>query len=382
MKEMTAKENSYLNYENQLTGEYYEVYDKIRTYAMTQGGTIDDARFNELMLELIDLFTEAQHRGEPVEKIVGKDMKVFCKNYFSEDKSIMNIMKGLTKYFYLVSMIWFVVSIIDLAVELGNAKNILKIKSDFNIFSFTTIAAILVYSLVMLISQQFVFRWKKFTSKVYVGIVTAVTILLIVAVVIFTSNVNIKIPTVWVILAAFIYAVCYKVIVFYERYKKYGSIKKPEEERALSIKNAWNIGVEQGVQEIIFDYEKDFVRQNKRRKKKHKDMITEEQFTEKVRKDVQYDKSTWIYYVIFGAGVVIPVVREILVENTGIFDILTYAAILIVVEGFLLKMFLGMAKLNYKERKSLIDECDREGITIVELARRRRGSIYGVRPRR
>ena len=71
--------------EEKFTGEYKYAFSKISTYGtMSQ---LDYEAFEDRILNIYDLFMNAQTEGKPVSKIVGNDIEAFCEEYYrSHDK--------------------------------------------------------------------------------------------------------------------------------------------------------------------------------------------------------------------------------------------------------------------------------------------------------
>ena len=74
--------DSYTLYVDQLQGEYKDTFQQIMTYMATQNNDINSEENH--MAELLDTFLQAQEEGKPVEKIVGNDLELFCKNFGSQ----------------------------------------------------------------------------------------------------------------------------------------------------------------------------------------------------------------------------------------------------------------------------------------------------------
>ncbi len=68
--------------EKNLTGAYNEAFSTAVQYAMTKGYTKE--KINESMSDLYDILLTAQEDGRPAEKVIGKDISYFCKNYFGK----------------------------------------------------------------------------------------------------------------------------------------------------------------------------------------------------------------------------------------------------------------------------------------------------------
>ena len=67
--------DSYVFYVDKLEGEYRETFQGIEAYIIGISG--DDDTKEEKMSTLLDLFLNAQEDGKPVQKLVGKNVKMF-----------------------------------------------------------------------------------------------------------------------------------------------------------------------------------------------------------------------------------------------------------------------------------------------------------------
>ena len=66
---------------NLLKGEYKEAFTKIDMFGSM--GNVNMDIYEDRILNLYDMFMEAQEEGKPVEKIIGKDIEGFCKAYYN-----------------------------------------------------------------------------------------------------------------------------------------------------------------------------------------------------------------------------------------------------------------------------------------------------------
>lgn len=71
---------SYLIEKDKLKGEYNKVFDRVEGYTIIRD--IDEDTKEEMLMNLVDMLYSAQLDEKPVEKIVGKDIDQFCKEYF------------------------------------------------------------------------------------------------------------------------------------------------------------------------------------------------------------------------------------------------------------------------------------------------------------
>ena len=83
--------------EKNLTGAYNEAFSTAVQYAMTKGYTKE--KINESMSDLYDILLTAQEDGSPAEKVIGKDISYFCKNYFGK-YSVPDFLKSTGEFIF------------------------------------------------------------------------------------------------------------------------------------------------------------------------------------------------------------------------------------------------------------------------------------------
>ena len=66
-------------YRDLLHGQYLSVYERVETMLLVELREATEQK--ERLSYLLDIFLSAQEDGVPVEKIVGKDLSAFCKQY-------------------------------------------------------------------------------------------------------------------------------------------------------------------------------------------------------------------------------------------------------------------------------------------------------------
>lgn len=127
--------NSYLLYTQKLEGEYKESFEKIDMYVGAR--QIRDHIKEEMMSNLLDIFLSAQEEGVPVQKITGKNIEAFCKEFcvgYGFKESLMNSLEHVKVWVYLA----FFTSVLDMIIMLvdffgGTVDNLLTYRSEMDL---------------------------------------------------------------------------------------------------------------------------------------------------------------------------------------------------------------------------------------------------------
>lgn len=364
---------SYVLYKDKLTGDYLYVFDKAETYAMTLG--MDEKQNEEMLMELLDTLYEAQRKHKPVEKIIGADVEQFCRDYYAgNDNRFTNWIKDFPNLIYRMSVIIFVFSLLELLMPEEPYDSVFEATVNLNYVLSGSICGLLIGAFMIMITKLFLFRHKKFSNNVYLAILLVAFIGAVVLSVSLFDTVAIQVPLVLTVGISGIYIIIYKALQFYDRYQKYGSIKKPQEEKDISFtavfRDVWKQESEN--QSMLLELYKQYEKKNERLRKKGKEPISEEAFEQKMRKQFKNMKiniNIYFYIALFLVCVLVPVANE-MINHSAWYDILTLAVLLIVVEFLICTAFYKMAKSTYEARRQFHAQCDAEGITLVELARR------------
>lgn len=358
---------SYFIGKEKLLGEYRDTFEKIETYSMLHG--FDEDTDNEMMMNMLDILYTAQVNNKPVEKIIGSDIEQFCKDYFSECNKGEPILRRLPQFLYSLSVLIFVLSIIEIIFP---EENIPVTKATVNVNGILVgmICGIVVSLVIGYIGEKILFKLKKVKANL-----TAIIIFVIfVATCIFATiisvdeTVNIKLFPALVISSIFI--VVYKGWQLFGRYKKYGSLKKPVKENSLKQiwRESFNEGLEEQKYKIAIKLRKQYEKKNAKLKKKGKSEITPQEYSEwlhkrniKNRKIYEYALS--IFYIVIYIVFLIEefmsggTVKECVIESVCAFVFL-----------FIIYLFVMKFAKVYDMNEKFLNKCDEEGVTIIELA--------------
>lgn len=361
---------SYYIDKEKLSGEYRDAFEKIETYSMLHG--FDADMDNEMMLNMLDILYTAQVDNKPVEKIIGRDIEQFCKDYFSECNENKAILKRLPQFLYSLSGLILVLSLIEIVFP--EDENIPVTKATVNVNSLIAgiICGIVLSLVIGYIGEKILFKLKKIKANIMAIIIFVIFVIacicISVAVIAIDETVNIKLLPALVISA--LYVIIYKICQLKERYKKYGSLKKPVGEN--SLKQIWNEAFNEARQEqkykIAIKLKKQYEKKNAKLKKKGKSEITPQEYSEWLHKRNAtgrklYKNLIGIFYIVL--YIVFLIVEFVIGEPVK--EIAIDAAIMFVILFIVYRLLMKLVNL-YDTNENFLKQCEEEGVNIIELA--------------
>lgn len=347
----------------QLKGDYREVFEKAELYSSFHGGNMDKDVYEDKMMNLFDLLTEAQHEGKPVEKIIGPDIEMFCEEYFAEERENKR-WRSLPDRLYHVMWVVFVLGFLDVFV-FQDTTDIFAMKSNMTPFIFSFCVGFVLDAVLGAIMRPMIFK-KKIKPMVYYSIVIIVWFAVIIGGIICLSDYEIKIPVLPMVIVSGVYAIIYFAITTISRYKKYGRIAKVDKAEKQAKKEFNQSLTDKSFEEgSIQGMASRFRRINKRRRKRGKPELTQEDFAAKIRKEERINAKLdkWMI-LVFVALVLGPTIPEMI--NNTIVDGLILGAMLCVVEFFIYRSFKKISVNGSRIRLRILEECENQGITIEE----------------
>ena len=350
----------------QLNDQYRDVFEKATMYGAYNG--VEKDAYEDKLMNLFDLLMEAQHEGRPVEKIIGGDVESFCKNYFMDDESEKWWLKRLKFLFRIMTCI-FIFFGLDMFFPLSEGKNIFDVKSDVTPFVVGLFGGIIIDSILSVLVKPMIFK-KKIKPVVYSVITMLIWIVCIMGSTILFDGFAIEIPSFWLWLATGIYVVLYLLVRTVYRYKKYGHIRKyDKEERQIKKEFNQEISVKSVEGAAAQGMASRFKTLNKRRIKKGLPGLTQKEYADEVEKQWEFShKIDKFLVLVFAAFVIVPAAHEMITNS--IVEGLVLGAMLFVIEFFIWRFFDKANKNAEISQKNILDECEKEGITVVEYAER------------
>lgn len=345
-----------------LKGEYKKAFEKIDLYGSINNVNVDV--YEDRILNLYDMFTEAQNQDKPVEKIIGKDIEAFCKEYFKVPEKNYTFIKVLGRIAYL-SVIFFIVSIIELLWQLGEGKTLTEMKVDMVPF-FVGVGI----GLVLLVLCQFATKNMIFKNDKIKPIFYYMFVLIFIVVGVFVVNrafddYAVSLPLMPVLIVSGIYTLLYYGIRAIVRYKTTGRISKLSKEDKAERKEfddevAFRAGVKQSAETMAERY-------TKLRDKKAKKGIeyTYKEFTKVIVDEAKHSGITkFIIILICVACVVISTVKSFMSE--GIMVAATLFGMLGIIQFFVARFMLKILDQVYRENLHVLKECEERGIDVIE----------------
>ena len=358
--------DSFVWHKDQLTGEYQAVFDKIMLY----GGVslINSELYEDMMMDLLDLFLTAQQEGKSVEKLVGGNVEKFCKNYFGHYTpwAFWDDIKRLPARY--VSLAWFIFGfeLISLLLELGKIGSqggIWKLETDMGPYLLGFLCGIVGSVLLAVAVKPLVFRIKGFTTGKYEALLLLLLAGSLVLFLWLDAFPAIPSPVWLVLLITGGYLLCYYCVRGYRNRKQYGTFRKPRETEKISF---WKKLSEDVDREIPARLKKRYEAENRKLAKKGKPERTPEEYMDTLRKELRFEKvvNAVAMALVFVFCMYLAVSEMI---QASIANGLFLMAVLLIFEIPIWRVILK--GIRGKGRKAmLIARCDERGITVMEYA--------------
>ncbi|MHB8064300.1 MAG: DUF1048 domain-containing protein [Ruminiclostridium sp.] len=154
-----------LELSKKLTVENDRIFTDVICYLKTS--SLEQSHAEEYLQDILDMFLNAQYRGEPLSTVIGSDYKQFCDNIIENSPdnraSLLKIINFLESIFLFVNVMFFLEIIFNVVLEALRKKS--SIPDYYNV----TLGLILKYVIIYAISSVLVsFIGKnsfKFTKK-------------------------------------------------------------------------------------------------------------------------------------------------------------------------------------------------------------------------
>lgn len=347
----------------QLKGSYRVVFEKADLYG-TLNGSVEPEVFEDKLMNLYDLLMEAQHEGKPVEKIIGPNVETFCKEYFQNEEK-EKWWKQLPKKLFQVMRMLFVLELLDWLILNDQKRDLFTMTSDMTPFLFGLVLGFVLDFVLGAAIKPLIFK-NKIKPYVYYLAITAIWFGCIIAGVIYLSDYEIQIPIFPIMLVSGIYVGVYLLITTVWRYKKLGRISRVEKaekqvkkefkkevsdkylEKASASGMAWR-----------------FKRLNKKKLRREKSELTQEEFAVKVRKEEDRTavimRWIWVVFAILIAG---PSIYEMVTNSVQ--EGLLFGTILAVIEIPLFIFTKRSEVKNSRLRLNVLEHCEELGVTVVQ----------------
>lgn len=345
-----------------LEGEYKIAFQKADMYATVNGVEL----YEDRVLNLYDMLTEAQERKEPVEKIIGNDIEVFCKEYFAPTENEyrwVERLKGILRSLMVIAAL-IVVDDLWLAEE---KAGFFDAKSDI----FPLVIGLGVGMLLEVVSkfvlEPIIFKKKKISPAAMSFFMLFLFFGGIIGGVILFEDVNVFVPS-WILLVGIgVFALVYVVISLVLRAKGVTiTEKKDPEEKALRKSFEKDVEKKRDRQMFAPMMAKRFARIERRKAKKNI-AYTFADFATLIRKEAKFGAVIDKVMAVFFVGIVAVSTVQTYMED-GIVGALIMAVILGIVEYGIYRLFMGASASSSETQVQIVEECERLGMTVKEYA--------------
>ncbi len=358
---------NYQTMESQLSGEYREVFAKTALYACTKN--IETQESDERMADLYELLLTAQAEGKPVEKLVGKDLSRFCKDYF-EDYTWKDRLKLIPTDLFRMSVLLLVLELLELWAAKGTAGSVFSIRTDPSGYLFGLGIGVFFAMVCNTVFSPLVLKSKKIKPGVWYFLMLLVLVGLFIGGMTLASRVEMSVPVMLLILIGGGYAALYLIVRSIWRYRNFGTIRNTRKQLA---KDSYYRNLQDK------DLEKAYLEGMQMRWKrydKRKKMTAEEFLPFMLKEEKLMDRMPAIYCGIFGVVTGASIIGVAL-DGSGILDVLTFALFICVIEFFIGRAVLRSERKSAVLRKRLYRECEASGKTLPDYLAERIDACSG-----
>lgn len=359
---------TYLSFKEKLTGNYLEKFEFIENYGQLH--FISGKVMSEKMMDLIDTFLQAQESRTPVEKIIGSDEIAFCKEFYS-DFSFFDFFGGAAKRLVPFAVFGLIFEIFTVLCVCDEEK--------FDLFSFTDNIALFlsgfflpcIFEILGNLSALIVFksgcRSKKVSDAICISFHILALILLIISIVLCaTDKLEIRIPSIYLIISFSAFLLIYYSITLIGRYAKSSSFKRQDDPYIHSFSDMLKEEIEVQTQNLNPDtvkiYARRYRKKNEKLLKKGHSRLTSKEFFDSQRIQRNYG---------YRIGIIICFVYLFLATALGDFetaaDTVFFVGISVLAYFVVYKFWTKVDTIAEKEVKVILTECSERNIEIDEL---------------
>ncbi|MCH5268442.1 MAG: hypothetical protein J1E62_08875 [Lachnospiraceae bacterium] len=352
---------NYMILEDKLEGDYKDAFKRADMYSLLV--RIDEETREDMMMNLLDLLLSAQEEGKPAEKIVGKNLKTFCKNYFGHDlrkRQFRDFLDGMYR------MAWFslIIELIDMFTSDGpSGSNPLLQTTDITGYVVAICAILLFDALFVYICKPLLFQKKRLPFVAFCLISLAGSLLFVLGLLHLAGDNTITAPYWTALLVIVSYIVLYYILRAVSRYRDHGNIGKRRDPGEESFLKAIETSA---ANELPAELEKRFQKINRKREKKGKPLMSGEEYLQKMRSDVNRDKKmNPIVDAMLVVFVLFCVIRPFFTTTGGLLEPVISAACILLCE---IPVFFLCRSINRgcKQREEIVDYCEQHGITLTQ----------------
>ncbi len=335
--------DSYLFYKNKLQGEYKEAFEQVELYVNTEN--IDEITREDRLSQLLDMLLGAQEADRPVQKVVGGNIKEFCK-MFCSDMGIKNKLWHALDTLKTIAIVELICAVFDLFFVDWSGADFWSMLSTTNasgyIFGFAA-CALIGYATNFAV-RRLMFKRKKLNMNLLKSIVYFMTgVSFVAAFVILSSDAsNLISCPIWAVIL-----VCVVYLVFYFIFNR----KRINKNKQPKIK-FFDMVNEQSRVDYDSIMEKRYKTLNKRNIKKGRGALSMKEFLDK--EEIDCDKSDKMGWLFYGLPLVLTVISLFATEFDSAFDILLYIVLQFVIQYTVMHFFFKSTKIANAEKRAWI----------------------------
>lgn len=349
--------------EEKFTGEYKRAFAKISMYGnMTP---LDTEKYEDRVLNIYDVLLSAQNDGKPVEKIIGRDIEAFCRNYYA-NHSAGEWIAHIFKRIFRVMLVLAVYSLVSLALETGENVRFADIKVNAAPFLVGLLVGFILIAIEAIVKRRVLMKTDKIKNGAYaIGILVIFGICVAVGTVLF-GNIDAKMPL-WLMLAiSGGYSVLYLLIAGIARLVKNGTLKNTDKVDRQELKEFnKELTLEYDIRTSAEGMVEQFDKMKRKYAQKGKPEPKYADFVKKMRGDHKAAKYMEFAFII----VIVAICTANIVINIGSEEILAIAIAVIMVAVVTLAIFhFAMKAIGEVEEAQCIimEECEKNGIDIYQ----------------
>ena len=327
---------AYVLLKDKLNEEYKAAFDRIEIYGDTSLIGTDEE--SELLMELLDNMLMSQAEGKPVTDIVGNDIDVFCKNFYSD----YTIRDRINNFFGRMCFVAVVIFVFEVSILLFDSEGSIDLWTVSNMGGYIVglFGGFLMNLVVIAIIKPASARFKNIKPSFWSGCMIATFIIGMIAVFNIAEMLELKIPM-WIpIFASAVYIIVYTTVKSVRNYRAYGSVRKPKQE-SISFMDALNESVSTDLRkELPETWLKRYRKLSAKAVRKGKEPLTEEKYLAKLSKQYNVDRIKLQNNLIFGGITILFIIGfELDGEFETMADAIIFPIILIVMEFFMCRAF-------------------------------------------
>lgn len=331
---------SYIYLKDALQDEYKSAFEKVEVYGSTH--LISGDFMEERLMELLDNMLSAQKDQKPVAAIIGRNIDTFCQNFYGDYKLEERI-KHFPKYLTGIAWVLFIFSLIEFVINFSDG-----------ILMSTTMggmtAGIIGGCVINLILYFFIrpLYLKSGNAKLvnrFLNVFYIISLIIIFIVGVSISKQSaIQIPVLCEVIVSGAYLAIYYAINCVINKRRYGTLFAPKTE-GISFEHAVSIS---SMYTLPDTWLKAFCKKNEKLEKKGKTNISEEEYLNRIAKNVNYKTNHIINIIIFG-GIGLCAVISTAISNGPemLVDSMVFALIIFVLEGLIYRFFDKISKRTY-----------------------------------